>query len=89
MVSYFRFIRFRVSSHPDCIDKWNWGQRFGRAAARRQNSSVMVRGSRLPSRMRTAGAAVQTASSRSIRVSPFFRSWPQEEISMPVTTISR
>ena len=34
MVSYFRFIRFRVSSHPDCIDKWNWGQRFGRAAAR-------------------------------------------------------
>ena len=53
-----------------CIDRWNWGQRFGRAAARRQKSSVMVRGSRLPSRMRTPGAAVQTASSRSIRGSP-------------------
>ena len=63
--------------------------RFGRAAARGQKSSVTVRGSRLPSRRRTSGAAADRASSRSIRLWPFLKSWPQEEISMPVSTISR
>ena len=33
--------------------------------------------------------AAQMASSRSMRLFPFFRSLPQEDISMPVSTISR
>ena len=89
LVSYFRFIRFKVASHPLCMDRWNWGHRFGRAAARRQKSSVMVRGSKLPSRRRTSGATADKVSNRSMRVWPFFRSRPQDEISMPVSTISR
>ena len=56
-VSYFRFIRRNVSSQPDCMDRWKWGHRLGSAAARRQKSSVMVRGSRLPSRRRMSPAA--------------------------------
>ena len=59
------------------------------ALARRQNSSVMVRGSREPSRSRISPASRLTVSSRSIRLVPSRRSWPQEEISMPVITSSR
>ena len=82
-------MRFKVASQPLCMDRWNWGQSMGRTAARRQKSSVMVLGSRLPSRIRTPGAAAQIASTRSMRVWPVLRSLPQEEISMPVRTISR
>ena len=46
-------------------------------------------GSRLPSRTRRDGTAAQTASTRSIRLWPSFKSLPQLEISMPVRTISR
>ena len=53
-----------------------------------QNSSVMVLGSREPRRIRHPGAAAQTASIRSMREVPSFRSRPQEEISMPVRTSS-
>ena len=89
LVSYFRFIRRRVSSHPDCMERWKWGHRFPSAAARRQNASVTVRGSRDPRRTRIPSAVRQTASTRSISPVPSRRSWPQEEISIPVRTISR
>ena len=88
-VSYFRFIRFRVASQPLCRDRWNCGQSWGRAAARRQKSSVTVRGSRDPSRSRSSGAAEASPSIRSMSPWPFLKSWPQEEISMPVSTTSR
>ena len=78
-----------MASQPDCMDRWKWGQRLGSAAARRQNSSVIVRGSREPSRTRSPSAAWQTSSSRSIRLGLPGRSRPQEEISIPVTTSSR
>ena len=87
-VSYFRFMRFRVASQPLCRERWNWGQSPGRAAARRQKSSVTVRGSRDPRRSRSSGAAAERSSSRSTRLWPFLKSWPQEEISMPVSTTS-
>ena len=87
-VSYFRRIRRKVASQPLWRERWNWGHRSGRIAALWQNSSVTVRGSRLPSRRRTPGTAALTASSRSMRVVPWQRSRPQEEISMPVSTIS-
>ncbi len=88
-VPYFRFIRFSVASQPLWRDRWKWGHRLGRPAARTQKSSVMVRGSREPSRTRQSGAAAHTDSMRSMRVSPVRRSRPQEEISIPVSTISR
>ena len=57
-------------------------QRFVTAGLQRQ-------GSRLPSRMRILPAASLTVSSRSMKLLPSFRSWPQLEISMPVSTSSR
>ena len=69
-VSYRRFMRRRVASHPDCRDRWKWGHRLGSCDARRQKSSVTVRGSRLPSRSRSRGAAAATASTRSMRLLP-------------------
>ena len=65
------------------------GHTLGSAAKADTNSSVTVRGSKLPKRMRTSGTARHTASTRSVRVCPVLRSRPQEEISMPVSTISR
>ena len=86
---YRRFIRARVASHPDCMDRWKWGQRLARGAHRRQKSSVTVRGSRDPSRTRIPSAAPQTASISAVSSGLPGRSRPQEEISMPVRTISR
>ena len=62
---------------------------IGSRESRRQKSSVTIRGSRLPSRTRSAGTAVQTASISSVTAGFPGRSAPQLAISMPVTTISR
>ena len=65
------------------------GGRFLQAESMVQNSSSMVRGSKEPRRMRTSGAASQTERRSWGRRLPSFHSQPQEEISMPLMTISR
>ena len=76
-------------SQPDCMDKWNWGHRLGSLTISRQNSSVTIRGSRLPSRTRRWGTARHTAPIITAGEGFPGRSTPQEAISIPVTTISR
>ena len=49
---YLRFILFKVALHPLCKDRWKCGHIFGSAAIACTNSSVIIRGSREPRRIR-------------------------------------
>ena len=75
-VSYLRFMRFKVASQPDCIERWKCGQRYLSFAARAQNSSVMVRGSSEPRRMRISPPSRAMSSKRSMSEVPSLKSEP-------------